>query len=97
MFDEALVRARECDEYLAREGKPIGPLHGLPISLKDSFNVKGTQTTIGYVSFIAHPPAAENSVLVDILGRAGAVFYVKTNLPQTRYVLRIWEEGLVVP
>jgi hypothetical protein len=96
MFDEALARARECDDYLAKNGKPIGPLHGLPISLKDSFNVKGTQTTIGYVSFIANPPAAENSVLVDILGRAGAVFYVKTNLPQTRYVFRTWENVLVM-
>ncbi|PSN60281.1 amidase [Corynespora cassiicola Philippines] len=83
MFDEAIARARQCDEYLAKEGKPIGPFHGLPISLKDSFNVKGTQTTIGYVSFLSHPPAAFNSVLVDILFNAGAVFYVKTNIPQT--------------
>lgn len=83
MFDEALARARECDDYLAKEGKPIGPLHGLPISLKDSFNVKGTQATIGYVSFISRPPSATNSSLVDLLANAGAVFYVKTNLPQT--------------
>jgi amidase len=34
MFDEAMARARECDEYLKKEGKVIGPLHGLPISLK---------------------------------------------------------------
>lgn len=33
-FEEAMVRARECDVYLEREGKPMGPLHGLPISLK---------------------------------------------------------------
>ncbi|OAL01996.1 acetamidase [Phaeosphaeriaceae sp. SRC1lsM3a] len=83
MFDEALARARECDAYLEKEGRPIGPLHGLPISLKDSFNVKGTQATIGYVSFISHPPAAGNSALVDLLANAGAVFYVKTNLPMT--------------
>jgi amidase len=83
MFGEALARARECDAYLKKEGKPIGPLHGLPISLKDSFNVKGTQATIGYVSFISRPPAATNSSLVDILSNAGAVFHVKTNLPQT--------------
>ncbi|KAH4214045.1 hypothetical protein HBI95_002790 [Parastagonospora nodorum] len=83
MFDEALARARECDAYLAKEGKPIGPLHGLPISLKDSFNVKGKQATLGYVSFIARPPATSNSALVDILHQAGAVFHVKTNLPQT--------------
>lgn len=83
MFEEALARARECDAYLAEHGKPMGPMHGLPISLKDSFNVRGVQGTIGYVSFISHPPSATNSVLVDILYEAGAVFYVKTNLPQT--------------
>ncbi|KAF9701093.1 hypothetical protein EKO04_000110 [Ascochyta lentis] len=83
MFSEALARAHECDSYLEKTGKPLGPLHGLPISLKDSFNVKGVQSTIGYVSFIAHPPATTNSAVVQILFDLGAVFYVKTNLPQT--------------
>ncbi|KAJ8115001.1 hypothetical protein OPT61_g3255 [Boeremia exigua] len=83
MFDEALARAHECDSFLKTRGKPMGPLHGLPISLKDSFNVKGVQSTIGYVSFISHPPSTSNSAVVQILFDAGAVFYVKTNLPQT--------------
>ncbi|EMD59855.1 hypothetical protein GGP41_009009 [Bipolaris sorokiniana] len=83
MFDEALARARECDEYLEKEGKVLGPLHGLPISLKDSFNVRGVQATLGYVSFIPHPPAVTNSALVTVLHSLGAVFYCKTNLPQT--------------
>lgn len=83
MFDEALARAHSCDAYLKEHGRPIGPLHGLPISLKDSFNVKGVQSTIGYVSFIARPPSTMNSSLVQVLYDAGAVFYVKTNLPQT--------------
>lgn len=82
-FAEALARANECDTYLKKHGKPIGPLHGLPISLKDSFNVKGVQATIGYVSFITNPPSSTNSSVVQILYDAGAVFYVKTNLPQT--------------
>jgi amidase len=37
MFEEAVARARECDEFLEREGRPIGPLHGLPVSLKVLF------------------------------------------------------------
>ncbi|OCK75449.1 amidase [Lepidopterella palustris CBS 459.81] len=82
-FDDALNRARECDEFLKLNGKGMGPLHGLPISLKDSFNVKGVHTTIGYVSFLSHPPAAHNSALVEILFQQGAVLYCKTNLPQT--------------
>ncbi|KAF2002522.1 amidase [Amniculicola lignicola CBS 123094] len=82
-FEEAMERAKECDEFLKREGKVMGPLHGLPISLKDSFNVKGVASTIGYISFLSHPPKAANGALIDLLFRAGAVFYVKTNLPQT--------------
>jgi len=50
---------------------------------QDSFNVKGLQSTVCYVSFINHPPATQNSVLVDILLSEGAVLYVKTNIPQT--------------
>jgi hypothetical protein len=37
------------DEYYVKHGKPIGPLHGLPVSLKDQFHVKGVETTMGYV------------------------------------------------
>jgi amidase len=36
-FGEALVRAKKLDEHLAETGKAVGPLHGLPISLKVSF------------------------------------------------------------
>ncbi|KAF2793225.1 amidase, partial [Melanomma pulvis-pyrius CBS 109.77] len=82
-FDEALERARECDAFLEREGRGMGPLHGLPISVKDSFNISGVQTTLGYASFLSRPPSPTNSALVDILLRAGAVFFVKTNLPQS--------------
>jgi Asp-tRNA(Asn)/Glu-tRNA(Gln) amidotransferase A subunit family amidase len=39
-FDQALVRAQELDRHLAETGKPVGPLHGIPVSLKDSFKVK---------------------------------------------------------
>jgi amidase len=82
-FEAALERARELDAYLAENGKPKGPLHGLPISLKDSFNVEGVGTTIGYVSYLSRPPASYNSALVQILLDLGAVPYVKTNLPQS--------------
>jgi amidase len=82
MFDEALATARELDSYLQYNGTPIGPLHGLPISLKDSFNVKGVAATIGYVSYLEFPPAPHNSAVVDILLSLGAIPYVKTNLPQ---------------
>ncbi|KAL4810296.1 amidase signature domain-containing protein [Aspergillus unguis] len=82
-FAQALERAQFLDEYLKREGKVVGPLHGLPISIKDSFCVKGVHTTVGYVSFLKDGVRDKNSALVDLLLDLGAVLYVKTNIPQT--------------
>ncbi|KAH8819425.1 amidase signature domain-containing protein [Xylogone sp. PMI_703] len=84
--DSALERAQYLDEYFAREGKPIGPFHGLPISLKDILMVKEQFATLGFISYLKKPAAEENSVLVDILLDAGAVLYVKTNVPQTLFL-----------
>jgi amidase len=82
-FNEAISRAKELDEYQRKnEGKTLGPLHGLPASLKDQFNIPGLDSTIGYVSY-AGKPAKEASTLVKLLLDAGAVLYVKTNLPAT--------------
>lgn len=85
-FPQALERARFLDECLQGEGRVVGPLHGLPVSIKDSFCVKGVQSTIGFVSFLEHPPSSSNSALVDMLLGLGAVLYVKTNVPQTMMV-----------
>ncbi|KAM0438828.1 hypothetical protein ACHAPT_001589 [Fusarium lateritium] len=82
-FQEAIQHAQRLDEYYAANGKPIGPLHGLPISLKDTFKVIGHDATAGYVAGLKLGPAKENSSLVDLLTQAGAVLYVKTNVPQT--------------
>ncbi|KAK9480220.1 amidase signature domain-containing protein [Lipomyces japonicus] len=78
--DVALKRAAELDEYYKTHGKTVGPLHGLPVSLKDQFRVKGIETSMGYVSWIGKPDT-ENSTIVDLLLNAGAVFFVKTNIP----------------
>ncbi|KAL3457549.1 amidase signature domain-containing protein [Aspergillus heterothallicus] len=82
-FQRAIERAQFLDDYLSTHGRVIGPLHGLPVSIKDSFCVEGIQGTVGYVSFLENGPATSNSALVDILLNLGAVLYVKTNIPQT--------------
>lgn len=46
-IEQALARAKEVDDYLKKNGKPIGPFHGLPISLKDQFCIKGMETVMG--------------------------------------------------
>ncbi|KAL3451082.1 amidase signature domain-containing protein [Aspergillus insuetus] len=81
----ALARAKYLDEYLAEKKKPIGPLHGLPISLKDQVRIKGLETTMGYVSWIGKKDS-EDSVLTTMLLNAGAVLYVKTSVPQSLMV-----------
>ncbi|KAF3070632.1 Acetamidase [Daldinia childiae] len=79
-FDRALNRAKELDKYLDETGKTVGPLHGIPISLKDTFNLLGLDATVGFTSHIGDPAKYE-SILVDILIKAGAVVYLKTNVP----------------
>ncbi|KAF1356627.1 fatty-acid amide hydrolase [Delphinella strobiligena] len=80
LFPEALSTARGLDKHLQETGKPVGPLHGLLISLKDNFNIVGKDSTLGFVSWV-NKPATYNTILVDILQKAGAVLYVKTNVP----------------
>ncbi|KAJ7106593.1 general amidase [Mycena epipterygia] len=80
--ERALERARELDAHLSRTGTVVGPLHGLPISLKDQFTMKGLETIIGYVKRIGLQ-AESDCVLVEILYECGAVPFVRTNVPQT--------------
>ncbi|KAF2153878.1 amidase [Myriangium duriaei CBS 260.36] len=82
MFDFAQERAKYLDG-LRTEGKPLGPLHGLPISIKDGFQVEGYEATIGLVAYLDNGPSKINACLVDMLLDLGAVLYVKTNIPQT--------------
>ncbi|KAG8624597.1 hypothetical protein KVT40_007664 [Elsinoe batatas] len=85
-FDKAMARAKELDEHFARTGKPIGPLHGLPISLKDTFRIPGIDSSIGLAS-LCFKPSTSASPLVTLLLDAGAVLYCKTNVPQTMMAL----------
>lgn len=84
MFEEAQERAK-CLDNLRSRGQLAGPLHGLPISIKDNFHYKGTESTIGMVAFLDEV-SEKHSPLVDILLKLGAVLYVKTNVPQTMMV-----------
>ncbi|KAJ5435080.1 Amidase [Penicillium cf. griseofulvum] len=90
-FEAAIKDAKEQDEYFAKHKTPIGPLHGLPVSLKDQFHVKGVETTMGYVGWIntfqgqQNDPRSgtEESELVRELRNLGAVLYCKTSVPAT--------------
>ncbi|KAL2823254.1 amidase signature domain-containing protein [Aspergillus cavernicola] len=79
-FDRAIAQAKELDSYFQQTGKTKGPFHGLPISIKDNFNLIGYDSTVGFTSLV-NDPATYNSTLVDLLLGAGAVLYCKTNVP----------------
>ncbi|KAJ4304626.1 hypothetical protein N0V90_000152 [Kalmusia sp. IMI 367209] len=82
-FDKAIQRARELDrERKMNPGKALRPFHGLPISLKDSFQVSGCDTSTGLACFV-NEPAEEDSGTAAMLLDLGAILYCKTNLPQT--------------
>ncbi|GAA6038330.1 hypothetical protein JCM8097_003947 [Rhodosporidiobolus ruineniae] len=80
-FEKALARAKQLDKILASSG-PVGPLHGLPISLKNQICVEGVETNMGYTGWIGRV-AEKNSVLADCLLKQGAVLYCQTNVPQS--------------
>ncbi|OOQ91453.1 acetamidase [Penicillium brasilianum] len=82
LFEEALQQAQKLDAEFSSTGKLQGPLHGIPITLKDQFNVKGVDSTLGYVGR-SWQPASEDAVLVQILKNMGAIVIAKTNLCQS--------------
>lgn len=79
MWDEAIERARCLDSL----PEPLGPLHGLPISVKEhqGMHVYNKSLDCGYVSWIGTP--SPHSPLNEILWKAGCVFFARTNQPQT--------------
>ncbi|MGH6666006.1 MAG: amidase [Pseudolabrys sp.] len=75
-----LASADERDAQL-RRGEPVGPLHGFPLAVKDLSPVKGLPLTMGspiFKDFIA----TADSVMVERLRKAGAIFIGKTNTPE---------------
>ncbi|MAM00540.1 MAG: amidase [Alteromonadaceae bacterium] len=76
---DALTRARELDAARAR-GEIAGPLHGLPMTLKDVWEVVGMATTAGAVELKEHQ-ATRNADVAQRLLDAGAVILGKTNVP----------------
>jgi amidase len=77
--EQARERARAADAALAR-GERWGPLHGIPMTVKESFNVAGLPTTFGNPLWKDNI-AAGNAFLIDRLLQAGAIVFGKTNVP----------------
>ncbi|KAJ5580029.1 uncharacterized protein N7459_006014 [Penicillium hispanicum] len=82
MAEEAIARAKELDTYYQQTGKLVGPLHGVPISVKEHIGFKNRTCNTGFVAWV-DKVATEDAYLVQLLANAGAVFHVRTNQPQT--------------
>ena len=77
--DQARERARAADAALAR-GERWGPLHGISMTVKESFNVAGLPTTFGNPLWKDNI-ATGNAFMIDRLLQAGAIIFGKTNVP----------------
>ncbi len=78
--DAALEAARKSEEQLTTD-QPIGPLHGVPVAIKDVTPTAGIRTTYGSRLFAEHVPD-QDALVVTRLKSAGAIVIGKTNTPE---------------
>ncbi|GHJ38412.1 amidase [Streptomyces sp. TS71-3] len=83
LAEGALEAARAADEELAAGGE-VGPLHGVPFTVKDSFDTAGVLTQRGSPIFAGRVPDTDATAVARIK-RAGAILLAKTNLPEFSY------------
>lgn len=77
----AFEQATFLDNYLKETGKTIGPLHGLPVSLKDFLALKGHYNNYSLTALVDNV-TDHTSYIITVLKDAGAVFYQRTTQPQ---------------
>jgi len=82
----ARAQADAADHALA-QGRSLGPLHGLPMTIKDSFETEGIRTTCGAPELAQHVPTRD-AIAVARLRAAGAIVFGKTNTP---YMTSDWQ------
>ncbi|KAF7885333.1 uncharacterized protein EAF01_011398 [Botrytis porri] len=84
MYPSALSHAAKLDAHMTQTGSPIGPLHGLPISVKEHIYLLNTPSTSGFVgwadNFCTSP--SREGMCIQVLRESGAIFHVKTTNPQ---------------
>ena len=77
--EQAMARAKEADHALA-EGRALGPLHGVPVTIKESFAYCGSPNTWGLPP-LKHAMSPRTAVAIERLESAGAIVVGKTNVP----------------
>jgi amidase len=84
---KVLEEASALDEHLRKTGQFVGPLHGIPVLLKDNVNTKDMPTTGGSISLAGYQPASD-AAIAQKLRSAGAIILAKVNLHE----FAIWGE-----
>ncbi|KAF6790761.1 amidase [Colletotrichum sojae] len=79
-MDEAVAQARALDEHLERTGKTVGPLHGVPVAVKEMVPLAGHHSSLGFL--VTRRRDEEDCQMTAALRAAGAVFHCKTLQPQ---------------
>ncbi|KAF1983628.1 amidase [Aulographum hederae CBS 113979] len=82
LVHDALTQARKLDAFYEEFNKPVGPLHGLPISVKESLGLSGHRLDGGYVAKV-EDFAEVDAHVIHILKKAGAVIHARTTQPQS--------------
>ena len=79
---DALEVARAEDAYFARTGEFVGPLHGIPVAVKDNYDTADMRTTAGADALYANDKPPRDATMVAKLRAAGAIILGKTNLDE---------------
>jgi amidase len=79
---DALETARAQDGFFARTGNFVGPLHGIPIAVKDNYDTADMRTTAGAIADYANDKPPTDATMVAKLRAAGAIILGKTNLDE---------------
>ncbi|EPX70952.1 acetamidase [Schizosaccharomyces octosporus yFS286] len=82
LLDEALEQATKLDEHYATTGELVGPLHGVPISVKEHISLKGHTATASFLAKV-DVVAEEDADIVHTIRKAGGVFFCRTTQPQS--------------
>lgn len=85
----ALEKAKQLDAYLKENGELVGPMHGIPISLKEHLDFKDKVTSAGYVALL-EAVAPKHALTVDIFEKQGAIYHIRTTQPQSIMQMDTW-------
>jgi aspartyl-tRNA(Asn)/glutamyl-tRNA(Gln) amidotransferase subunit A len=82
VYSDAARDAADAQDRLRKAGYRLSPLAGLPISIKDLFDVEGEPTLAGSTALVGAPPASSDAAIVARLKAAGAVIIGRTNMTE---------------